>query len=57
MVDDKDSIQLAEYLFDMCESLKAATQGKNTDELSGSMRVGLKEIERCVGSPRLLCRE
>ena len=57
MVDDKDSIQLAEYLFELCESLKTATQGKNTDELSGSMRVGLKEIERWVGSPCLLCRK
>ena len=48
MVDDKDSVQLAEYCFDVCEALKTATQGKNADDLGESVRTALEDSERCV---------
>jgi hypothetical protein len=48
MVHDKDSVQLAEYCFDVCEALKTATQGKNADDLGESVRTALEDSERCV---------
>jgi len=44
--EDSDSVQLSEYCFNMCEALKTAIQGM---DLSESMRMKLKELERFVG--------
>ena len=48
MIDDKDSVQLSEYCFNVCGVLKTAGQGRNADSLSESVRVALEDLERCV---------
>ena len=48
MVDDKDSVQLSEYCFNVCEVLKTTIQGRNADSLDVSVRVALEDLERCV---------
>ena len=55
MIDDKDSVQLSEYCFNVCEVLKAAVQGKNADTLNDSVRVALEDLERCVGLSFSIC--
>jgi len=50
-VDDKDSAQLSEYCFSVCETLELAIRGKSADDLSESVRMALKEIERYVDYP------
>ena len=49
MIDDKDSVQLSEYCFNVCEVLKTAIQGRNTDSLDESVKAALVDLERCVG--------
>ena len=46
MINDKDSIQLAEFCFDACEVVNTAAQRKNTGDLNGSIRTGLENSER-----------
>ena len=46
MIDDKDSVQLSEYCFNVCEVLKTAVQGRNADSLDESVRVALEDLER-----------
>ena len=41
-------MELSEYYFNMCETLKTAIQGKDVDNLSESERMALKELERCI---------
>ena len=48
MADDKDSVQLSEYCFNVCEVLKATVQGRDADSLDESARVALKDLETCV---------
>ena len=48
MIDDKDSVQLSEYCFNVCEVLKTAIQGTNADSLNVSVRVALEDLGRCV---------
>ena len=47
-VDNKDSVQLSEYYLGVCEALEATIQGKNVDDLDESVRMALKNMERCV---------
>jgi len=54
MIDDRDSVQLSEYCFDVCEVLKTAVQGRNVDSLSESVRAALEDLERCVDQLRLV---
>jgi hypothetical protein len=42
MIGNKDSLQLSEYCFSLCEALKTAVQGKNADDLNGSVRSALE---------------
>lgn len=49
MIDDKDSMQLSEYCFNVCEVLKTVVQGRSADSLNESMRGALEDLERCVG--------
>lgn len=51
MVGNNDSVQLSEYCFNVCEALKTAIQGKGVEDLSESVRVALKDSERCVDQP------
>ena len=46
MIDDKDSVQLSEYCFSVCDVLKTAIQGR--DGLDESVRVALEDLERWV---------
>jgi hypothetical protein len=48
MIDNKDSVQLSEYCFNVCETLKTAIQGRNADDLNGPVRAILEDLERCV---------
>lgn len=48
MINKKDSAKLSDFCFEMCETLNAAIQGRDGDELSDTIKVGLVEIERCV---------
>jgi len=48
MIDNKDSVQLSESCFNICEALNTAIQGENTDDLDESVRVALEVSERCV---------
>ena len=55
MIDDKDSVQLSEYCFNVCEVLKTAVQGRNADSLDESVRVALEDLERWVDSSSSTC--
>ena len=46
MADNKGSLQLSECCFDACMALETAIQGKSVDNLEGSVRIGLKDLER-----------
>ena len=50
LIDNKDSVQLSEYCFNVCETVKTAIRGKGTGDISKSARIALKELERCVDS-------
>ena len=51
MIDNEDSVQLSEYCSNICSALETAIEGKNVDDLSGSVRVALEDLERCVDQP------
>jgi len=55
LIDDKDSVQLSEYCFNVCEVLKTVTLGRDVDSLDESVRVALKDLERCVDQSRSVC--
>jgi len=48
LIDDKDSVQLSESCFNACNALKTVVQGRNVDGLDDSVRIALKDLERCV---------
>ena len=50
MIDDEDSVQLSEYCFNVCETLKNVTQGKNADDFdeSGDEKTALENLKRCA---------
>lgn len=48
MVDNKDSVQVSECCFNVCETLKGAIQGKNRDDLNESEKIAVEDLERCV---------
>ena len=47
----KETIQLSEYCFDVCEALKATIQEGNMDDLGEFARTALEDVERCVDPP------
>jgi len=53
MIDDKDSVQLSEYCFNVCEVLKTAIQER--DGLDESVSVALGDLERWVNWSRSVC--
>ena len=53
MINDKDSVQLSEFCFNVCEVLKTAVQGRDVDSLDESVRVALEDLKRCVDLPFL----
>ena len=55
MIDDKDSMQLSEYCFNVCEVLKDAVQGRDADSLDESVREALQDLERCADLPFSVC--
>jgi len=48
MINDKDSVELSEYCFNVCEALKTVIRGRNTDDLSEPVRMALENLRRCV---------
>jgi len=48
MIDDKDCVQLCEYLFNVCDALKIATRRKDIYGLDESERVALEHLEKCA---------
>lgn len=48
-------MELSEYCFNMCVTLKTAIQGKDADDLSEPARMGLKELERYIDYPSPVC--
>lgn len=46
MTRDKDSVQLSEYCFSVCETLKDGIQRRNIGDLSESEKVGMGDLER-----------
>jgi len=46
MIDNKDSVQLSESCFNVCEVLDVAIQGKSAGSLNGSVRTALEDSER-----------
>ena len=48
MVTDKDSVQLSEYCFNVCETLKTRMQAENVNDLSEAARGALDDLERYV---------
>jgi hypothetical protein len=48
MIDDRDSVQLSEYCFNICETLKTTIGGKDADDPNKLVRAALEDLERCV---------
>lgn len=48
MIDNRDSVELSDYCFNVCEVLKTAIQGKSVDNLDEPVRKALEDLERCV---------
>ena len=46
MINNKDSVQLSESCFNVCEVLDTAIQGKNAGSLNESVRTALEDSER-----------
>ena len=55
MIDDKDSVQLSEYCFNVCEVLKGVVRGRSADSLNESVRVALGDLEKCVDLSFSVC--
>ena len=55
MLDNKDSVQLSEYLFNICEVLKTAIQGRSAEDLNESVKKALEGLERCVEHIGIVC--
>jgi len=51
MINSEDSVLLSGYCFDVCEALSATIQAKNADNLDGSIRTALEDLERWVHRP------
>lgn len=50
---DDAFVGLAEYCVRMCRVLKAVTEGKDVDSLSGSVKMAIGALEKCVGPIQL----
>jgi len=48
MANNKDSVELSEYCFNVCEVLKTVIHGKDPDDLSEPVRTGLEDLGRYV---------
>jgi len=55
LIDDKDSVQLSEYCFNVCGVLKTAVQGRDADDLDESVRLALEDLGRCVDLSCSVC--
>ena len=51
MIDDKDSVQLSEDCFGVCEALDTAIRGKNANDLNEPLKMALEDSRRCVDWP------
>ena len=48
MIDNEDAVQLSEYCFTACETLKTVISGKKADELSEFVMAALEDLKRCL---------
>jgi len=48
MINNKDSVELSGYCFNVCEVLKTVIHGQNADDLSELVRMALEDLGRCV---------
>ena len=48
MISDKDSVQLSDYCFSVCEALKTTTQEEDIRDLNESAMTALEDLERWV---------
>jgi len=55
LIDDKDSVQLSEYCFSVCEVLKTVLQGRDVESLDESVRAALEDLERCADRSHSVC--
>jgi hypothetical protein len=46
MIDNEDAVQLSEYCFTTCETLKTAISGKNADDLGEFVIPALEDLKR-----------
>ena len=46
MIENKESMQLSEQCFNVCESLMDAIQGKDADDLNDSEKIAMKDLEK-----------
>lgn len=51
MITDKDSMELSDYCFNVCEALNTAIRAKKKGGLNESARVSLEDLARCVDRP------
>ena len=50
MIDDKESVRLAECSFDVCEVLDTAIGGRDAEDLDEPVRTAVEDSKRCVSS-------
>ena len=48
MIDNKESVQLAECSFDVCEALDSAIGGRDAENLGESTRTAVEDSKRCL---------
>ena len=49
MIANRASVQLSDYCFNVCESLRVAIQEENINDLNESARTAFEDLERCTG--------
>lgn len=54
MVTNKDSVQLADYCFNVCWTLKTAIGVESEGDLDESGRIALNDLQKCVDWPSTL---
>ena len=51
----KETVQLSDYCFDVCEALKATIQEENADDLGEFATIALGDVGRYVGCTLACC--
>jgi hypothetical protein len=51
MIVDEEAVQLSEYCFNACETLKTAISGKDAEHLNEAVASALEDLNRYVDQP------